>query len=77
MKILDLAFEQKIDDTEDYAINKVIDLVKQIPGISSEDIFKIADSIADYISGNQKMWYKNGFKDGVEFTKELKEVCCL
>ena len=71
MKILDLAFEQRVDETSDHAICAVIDLIKKVPGIQSKDILQVEDTIADIICNDQKRWYKEGFKDAIRFNREL------
>lgn len=71
MKILDLAFEQRVDEASDHAICAVIDLIKKVPGIQSKDILQVEDTIADIISNTQKRWYKEGFKDAIRFNREL------
>lgn len=71
MKILDLAFEQRVDETSDHAICTVIDLIKKVHGIQSKDILQVEDTIADVIYNAQKRWYKEGFKDAIRFNREV------
>lgn len=75
IKLLDIVFEERIDESADHAVYAIINIIKQVEGISNEAIFNIEDEIASIISDDQRLWYKKGFQDGYEFKDEIMEVC--
>ena len=72
INLLDLAFEQRTDETMDNTACAIIDAIRMIKGISDEDIFKIGESIASLVSDSQREWYKKGFQDGFDFKEEME-----
>lgn len=72
MRILDLAFEQNIDETADHAASAIIEAIRTIKEISNVDISEIEDTIAYLVSDNQREWYKKGFQDGFDFKEEMQ-----
>lgn len=58
IKLLDIVFEKRIDESADHSTCEILDIIKEIKGVSAEDIFKIEDQIASIISDDQRIWYK-------------------